>query len=143
MKLLNVILLVLPTFCIAQNIPSKVNTIIVKDLKFLDVCNALLDSGYTIAKKDNDLQTVETATKQYPKYWNATYVIYARVKDSTAYFSVKYTAPPGGGLFKNETASNLTNKKGETLKKSLEGYIFLLLNDFALSFHKETSYLKK
>jgi hypothetical protein len=143
MKLLYVLILLAPIYCNAQNIPSEVNTILVKNVKFIDVCNALLDSGYTIEKKDNDLQTVETSIKQYPKLWNATYVVHVRVKDSTAYFSVTYTAPPNGGLFKNETASNLTNKKGVTLKKSLDGYIFLLLNDFALSFKRETRYLKK
>ncbi len=143
MKYIFILLLIFPFFCGAQNIPSSVNTILVKDLKFIDVCNALLDSGYTIEKKDNDLQTVETALRPYPKYWNATYIIHVRVKDSTTYFSVTYTAPPGGGLFKNETAINLTNKKGVTLKKSMDGFIFLLLNDFALSFKNGTSYLKK
>lgn len=143
MKPFYILLLIFPFFSDAQNIPSNVNTVLVKDLKFIDICRAFLDSGYTIEKKDNDLQTVETAIKQYPKYWNATYVIHVRVKDSIAYFSVTYTAPPDGGLFKNETAANLTNKKGVTLKKSMDGYIFLLLNEFALSFKKETSYWKK
>ena len=143
MKKVLLLLFIIPVFCNAQNIPSNVNTILVKNVRFIDVCNALLDSGYTIEKKDNDLQTVETAIRQYPKYWNATYVVHVRIKDSTAYFSATYTASPGGGLFYNEPVVNLTNKKGITFKKSADGYIFLLLNDFALSFNKEISYLKK
>jgi len=124
----------------AQLIPKDANTIVVKKVGFLEVCNALLDSGYIISKKDNELQTVSTENKEYPKLWSAAYKIDIRIKDSTAYISGTVTAPPGGGLYINEPLFNHTNKKGITYPKSMFGYAFLLVNDFALSFKKEITY---
>lgn len=140
MKNLFVLLILLPFIVKAQSIPKDANVIVVKKVGFLEVCNALLDSGYTISKKDNELQTVSTESKNYPKLWNATYKINIRVKDSTAYISGTVTAPPGGGLYVNEPLFNHTNRKGVTFPKSMFGYPFLLLNDFAQSFKKEISY---
>ena len=48
-----------------MNKSSNVIKLIVKNVGFNQVCNALLDSGYTIDKKDNDLQTVKTELKSY------------------------------------------------------------------------------
>ena len=87
---------------IAQEIPKNVNVILVKGVSFKDVCNRLLDSGYSMQTKDNYLQTVRTEPKQYPKYWNAIYVVNVRVKDSVAFISGTITAPPQGGLLNNE-----------------------------------------
>lgn len=143
MKKILLLLLILPVIGLSQNILKDANTIVVKGITFIDVCNKLLDDGYSIDKKDNDLKTVKTEKKEYPKYWNATYIVNIRVKDSSAYISGTYTAPPNGGLFKDEPVTNLCNKRGETYQKSMEGYIFLLLNEFALSFKKEVSYLKR
>ncbi len=143
MKMILALLLLTPFFCFSQNIPSGVNTILVKNIGFNEICNALLDSGYSIEKKDVELQTVRTETRQYPKLWNATYKVNIRVKDSVAYISATFTSPPEGGLFKDEPVINHTNNKGVTFKKSIDGYIFLLLNDFALAFKRETSYIKK
>lgn len=140
MKLLLILFALLPFIINAQNIPKDANVIIVKKVGFLEVCNALLDSGYTISKKDNELQTVSTESKLYPKLYNATYKINIRVKDSTAYISGTVTAPPGGGLYVNEPLFNHTNRKGVTFPKSMFGYPFLLLNNFAQSFKKEISY---
>ena len=86
---------------------------------FLEVCNALLDSGYLISKKDNDLQTASTESKQFPRYWNATYIVKVRVKDSVAYISAAITAPPGGGLYFNEPASYDCKLKRKPFPKSL------------------------
>ncbi len=117
------------------------NVIVVKRITFLEFCNALLDSGWTIDKKDNDLQTVRTEPKDYPKYWNGKYLITARVKDSIVYISGFFTLG-GGEIFKGEPVSNQTNKNGKTYPKSAYSYPFLLINQFALSFKKEVSYLK-
>ncbi len=62
-------------------------TIIVKGVSFMEVCTNLLDKGYSIDKKDTELQTVKTEETQYPKFWNAKYRINVRVKDSVAYIS--------------------------------------------------------
>ena len=140
MKKIIILLTLLPFLANAQNIPKDANVIIVKKIGFLEVCNALLDSGYTISKKDNDLQTVSTENKEYPKFWNATYKMDIRIKDSVAYISGTVTAPPGGGLYVNEPLFNHTNKKGVPFPKSLFGFAFQILNNFALSFNKEISY---
>lgn len=136
MKHLLLIFLVIPALAFAQ-IPKHAKIILVKDVSFLEVCSALLDNGYTIQTKDNDLQTARTEEKQYPKYWNARYTINVRVKDSVAYFSGTFSAV---NLFKNEPIEYLTNKKGEPHSKSLVTYPFLLLNDVALSLQKDVSY---
>ena len=140
MKKIIILLNLVPFVVNAQTIPKDADVIIVKKVGFLEVCNALLDSGYTISKKDNELQTVSTENKEYPKLWNATYKINIRIKDSTAYISGTVITPPGGGLYFNEPLFNHTNKKGVTYPKSLFGYAFLLINNFALSFNKEITY---
>jgi len=121
----------------SQNILKDANTIIVKGVNFKEVCNALLDSGYTIDKKDNDLQTASTEPKSYPKYWNLKYVISIRIKDSSAYISGKIYGSP---LLNNEPIFNHCKKNGETYPKSAYGYPFILLNNFALGFKKEIFY---
>lgn len=115
MKIFLLSFFLIPILSQAQ-IPSKAKTIIVKNVSFLDVCNSLLDNGYLIEKKDNDLQTVRTEAKQYPKYWNAAYVINVRVKDSVVFFSGTFSATT---LFKNEAIEYTTNKKGEPHTKAL------------------------
>lgn len=141
-KLLTIFILISYVRCYSQTILRDANTILVKNVSFIEVCNALLDSGYSIEKKDADLQTVRTEVKNYPKYWNATYIINIRVKDSTAYISGIFSAPPTGGLFKDEPITNVTNKKGIAYPKSLAGSAFNWLNQFALGFKKEINYLK-
>lgn len=131
-------------FAQGQNVLPKANVIVVKGVGFKQVCNALLDSGYIIERKDNDLQTARTEHKMYPKYWDATYSIDIRVKDSVAYFTAKFTSPSDGkGLFKDEPVYNLVNGKGVTHSKSLVAYPFTLIQRFTQGFGKPVEYLKK
>ena len=123
-------------------IPSKANVIAVTGLTFNQVCNALLDSGYSIAIKDNDLQTVRTEPRDYPKLWSAKYVLNVRVKDTVAYFSGTFTAA-GGEIWKDDPIYNHTNKKGTPYPKSLIGYPFIIMNMFALAFNQPVEYLIK
>ena len=53
-------ILLLPFLVNAQNILPDANMIVVKNVGFNEVCNALLDSGYNIEKKDTELKTVRT-----------------------------------------------------------------------------------
>ena len=126
----------------AQEIPPNANTIAIKGVTFKQVCMTLLDSGYLIDKKDNDLETVSTAPRDYPKLWNATYVISMRIKDSTCYFTATFTAPPGGGLFYNEPAYNHCKKNGQPLTKSMIRYPFMILNNFVSAFNRQIEFLK-
>jgi hypothetical protein len=127
-----ILLLILPAFTFAQ--PKNAKTIIVKHATFLQVCGAILDNGYTIDKKDNDLQTVRTEYREYDKLWNMTYCINVRVKDSTAYITGML-----GGSLSGEPIFNQT-KNGETAPKSLFGYGFLKMKAFAESLKGEISY---
>jgi hypothetical protein len=141
MKLLIFLACLLPYALKSQNILPDANTIIVKGVSFTQVCNALLDSGWAIEKKDNELQTVKTEFKPYPRLWNGVFCITVRVKDSIAYIGGLFTIA-GGQLFKNEKAFNQTNRKGETHKKSASAYPFLLINQWARVFNKELTYQK-
>lgn len=150
MKVL-IIIFFLPFAAAGQVLPNA-NTIIVKGVGFGQVCNALLDSGYVIDKKDNDLQTVRTESKEYPKMYNAAYKISVRVKDSVAYITGTFIAPydqfltPAAGksdpLFNNDPVYYHCNKKGKPYPKSLAGYPFLLINNWAKCFGKELEYQK-
>lgn len=141
MKKILVALILIPFWGISQN--NNDNIIKVKGVDFIQVANALLDSGYYIEKKDSELLTIKTEAKQYPQFWNAMYTINIRIKDSTAYISGTFTAPPDGSLFKDETITCLKNKKGILQTKSLSGYAFSLLDTFAKSLKGEISYLKQ
>lgn len=143
MKQIFLLLFFIPLLCGAQNAMPGANVILIKGVNFLSVCNALLDSGYVIAQKDNDLMTARTEDRKYPRGWNAVYHIEIRIKDSVAYVSGKFTAPPGGGLFKDEPISNVTNKRGEPKRNSLAGIPFELMNTFAQGLGRSISYAKE
>jgi hypothetical protein len=119
------------------------NTIKVDGVEFLQVCNALLDAGYVIEKKDNELQTAKTELKIYPKYWNAYYSIVIRIKDSSALITAFVTGPgKTGGLFNDDQVEYIVTKKGKPQDKSLYGFAFSIIKEFALSFKKPVEYLK-
>lgn len=146
MKLL-LFLVFMPAIVFAQ--PKDAKTIIVKNVTFTEVCSQLLDKGYAIEKKDDQLQTVRTEPKKYTT-WNAAYVINIRVKDSTAFITATFTAPYENPLtsnaakqeplWNNEPVYNRTNKKGVPQSKSMQGYAFKAVNEFALSFNKPVEY---
>jgi hypothetical protein len=139
--------LLLPVICTAQ-IPGNAKVIVVKNVTFPEACSQLLDKGYSIEKKDDQLQTVRTEAKVYPKYWNAAYKIDIRMKDSAAYITATYTSPYENTsdndrrFWKNESVYYHTNKNGKPFPKSLPGYAFGLVNEFALSFGKSVEYSK-
>lgn len=152
MKSILLFLLLLPVISIAQDILPNANAIVVKGVTFQEVCIRLLDSGYAIEKKDEQLQTIRTEPKRYPKHWNAGYVMNIRIKDSSAFISGTFTAPfeqpltAAGAkqdpLWNGDPVYNFT-KKGKTYPKSLMGYPFTLMNQFAKSFGKPVEYLKQ
>ncbi len=123
MRILIALVCFIPFNIKAQNILPDANTIVVKGVTFMQVCNALLDSGWTIEKKDNDLLTVKTESKAFPRYWNGVFCITVRIKDSAAYIGGLFTLA-GGELIRNEQVSNQTNRKGKTFPKSAYSYPF-------------------
>lgn len=120
-----------------QDIPCHANTIIVPAVSFNKVCTALLDSGYIIDKKDNDLQTASTQPRSYPKRFSATYVINVRMKDSAAYFTTTFTAPKDGSIVKNEPSTYKCKKNGKPID-NIFTYPFMLVNSFARGLGKVT-----
>lgn len=110
---------------------KKDNTITVKGIGFMQVCNALLDSGYMINKKDNDLQTAETKFKDGTgKAKLCKLRLNIRVKDSTAIISGHYY----NVLFNNLEYIEYTKDSRPCFDE---------MNQFALSFGKEISYSKQ
>lgn len=136
MKLLILLALISLSYTGHTQIPAKAKTIIVKNVSFTDACIMLLDKGYLIERKHNDLQTATTATRPYPSTWNAEYIVSIRIKDSSLYITGNFTSPAGASdaLFKNDPLYYLK------AKKSLIGYGFNLLNEFALAFNKPVEY---
>jgi len=110
-----------------------------RPVSFNQVANALLDAGYLIDKKDNDLQTLKTEAKQFPKYWDAKYVINIRVKDSVAYITGRIHAAT---IFTDDPSYYQTNNKGALFEKGLFGYPFSLMIDFAKSLGGTIEYKK-
>lgn len=110
----------------------------------MQVCTALLDAGYVIDKKDNDLYTVKTEFKQGTgkNKWMKL-LIKARVKDSVATLTGDWynTMALGQKLFGNEqTIESLTMKTEYTYGNPKN--CFKEMQKFALSFSKPVEYLK-
>lgn len=80
-----------------QTPPKNATGISVTGADLLSVANALLDKGFKIDKKDNELGTLKTEERGYEN--NMWYlVIDVRVKDSTAYITgqIKVMVSPMG-----------------------------------------------
>lgn len=137
MKILYVLTLTFLYLSGQGQIPKGTNTIAVDGVGYMEVCKALLDSGYLIGYKDNDLQTAKTEPRDYPKYWDGKFVINVRVKDSIAYFTARFWV---GNLFANEPVEYFWKKINP---KSMVGVPFFMVDNFAKSFNKPVHYLKR
>lgn len=119
-------------------IPLKTNAIVVKEVSFAEACSKILDKGYEIEKKDNDLMTAKTVSREYVRFWNAEYTISIRVKDSTLHIIGAVTAPPKtGGLFDNR---RLEQDRGA---KNLFTVGFSYLDEYARTFGKPIEYIRE
>lgn len=110
---------------------KKDNTITVKGVGFMQVCNALMDAGFTIEKKDNELQTAKTEFKDGTgKAKLCKLRLLVRVKDSTAIIT---------GHYYNVLFNNL-----EHIEYTKEARVcFDNMNEFALSFSNPVIYSKQ
>lgn len=139
------------SWCFSQN--KGDNVVIVKGVSFIQACTSLLDSGYLFKSKDSELQIVVSEPREYPKGWNAGYVIIARIKEGDLYLKVTFTAPfqdiftraanKTDPLWKDMPGYYRTNKKREFLAKSMDGQAFKILMDWARCFGKPIEYLKE
>jgi len=117
-----------------QSIPNKANLIKVKGVTFSQVCNTLLDSGYVIEKKDDQLQTVTTEMREYTKSFNAAYRLIIRVKDSVAIIYSTFSAPWWDPFTKNAAKTDrlwdntrsfvIVDKKGKAKLNQMNAYPF-------------------
>ena len=125
--------LFISTTCYSQDIPKYTNTIVVKGLSFDSAMNLLLDKGFRIEKKDNDLYTFETEPKEASK--SSIYIIklYGRSKDSSIYFTA--TSDLYGTNAYNHAKVENRGMKGSFLQKS-----FIAFNNLILSFNKPVEY---
>lgn len=130
------ILMLLVQTAIGQ-IPKNTNTIAVKGVSFVEVCTALVDSGYFVIEKDNELQIAKTEPKKYPKYWDGTYIMKVRVKDSIAFFTSTFTVAT---MFRNEEVSYVWKNLS---RKSMVGVPFYIMDRFAKGFNRPVEYLKQ
>lgn len=135
MKFLLFLLLPLASYCQPT---IKSSTIKVDSVTFLDACNKLLDLGYQIEKKDNDLQTASTEYRQFANSYNAEYKIIIRVKDSVLTVTGVLRAPSGTGALFNDEKIYLAKAK-----KSPVSIAFGYLDAFAKSFNKPVEYLNQ
>ena len=121
--------LFIPLFSFCQKeIPIGTNTIKVTGVTFKEIANSLLDSGYTVEKKDNDLQTITTDPRPYKNYLH--YYVYVRVKDSVAYINVVNVTVSHTIRFYTKAKEGKTTVY-ETMAL-MEAETFLYVNNFAL-----------
>lgn len=85
MRAIVILLLFLCQYCVAQP-PKNVTTIIVKNVDYKKVANALLDKGYFIDRGDSELGTIITKERRLSNM-AAHILIHARIIDSTAHIT--------------------------------------------------------
>lgn len=145
-------ILMFPFSLKAQTVPNGANLIKVKSVAFIQICNFLLDSGYTIEKKDDELQTIKTEMKEYEKSFNGAFYIQIRIKDSVAFIRGYFTAPwwdpftsaskKTDPLFKNDLAVYSSNKKGK-FRNNLSSYPFMRMIELFKGLNTDIEYIKE
>jgi hypothetical protein len=116
--------------------PRGANLIIIKNINYDELLNALLDKGYFIAKKDAALGIASTERRQVSKADpSSSYLIRVRVKDSVAYISGEVNIDYA--TIKDERFAPAQNKG---LKWNAQRLAFEKMEDFAGSLGREISY---
>lgn len=143
MKKILYILLLSPALVFSQT--EKANTIIIKNISFEEVANAVLDAGYRFDKKDDKYGTIKTEPLSFDGSWSLYLDI--RVKDSICYLTgYGYMIDPGvaahsSNIFINAWV-NPSRIENRGMKKSFDRKGFNKMNEFALSVKKEVAYVK-
>lgn len=138
MKVFFALLLFLPVASLSQEPPKNATGITVAGTDLLTVANALLDKGFKIDKKDNELGTLKTEERGYEN--NIWYlVIDVRVKDSIAHITgqVKVMVSPVGNT---RRVYEPVIYKG--MKKAPYKLAFAEMEEVARSLKGEISFIK-
>lgn len=138
-NILSLLIIATPLTGIGQEIPKKANIIIIKGVGFLEAANKLLDAGYPIEQKDNDLQTVVSEPQVLKKFATAYITISIRIKDSSAYIFAKSALYTYGKLNPNNLFTEW-RVRNAGMKGSADRVTWDELNTFALSFNKPVEY---
>lgn len=138
-KILIILMIAAPLMGRGQDIPKKANTIIIKGVDFLEAANKLLDAGYPIDKKDNDLQTVVSEPQVLKKFATAYITISIRIKDSSAHIFGNSAIYTYGKLSPNNLFTEW-KVRNAGMKGSADRVTWDELNAFALSFNKPVEY---
>ena len=147
MKKLFSLLFFIPALLFAQNsnqdsilslIPNDATTIKLNGVKYKEFCLALLDSSYDFETRDPELETFKTKHKAFKKYWNCTYSIEGRFKDTVAYLKFRLQNSPI--LLKYARWQRSKNKYPE---KSLYNYPFIEVINFCKKFTNHFEFIKE
>lgn len=150
MKRLLLLLLLIPGFAFAQDIPKFTNTIFVKGVSFKKAKATLLDSAYFIDQQNEEDGTIVTKPKGVCDCHNKDFnqlIISIRVKDSTARisgtFNINYNSnAQKGGLFSNDRTEF---HQLEYWKSGISSYhkIFLIMDSIARAMGRDVTYAKQ
>src|SRR5690606_31776840 len=127
-RLLTFLVFILSGVCVKCQIQNSLLSTIAKDattikvygVGYRELCLALLDSNYTFERRDEDLQTFKTVMRDHKKYWDCSYSIEGRFKDSVAFLKFRLKDSPL--LFKYARWQRTKKKYHE---KSLYNYPFI------------------
>ena len=151
MKRILIVLACLPLFSTAQlkedfwqpdtsrHIPENAKVIYINNSDFKSACNAILDQGFTIDKKDNELQFAETIhpglNEALPE-WKP--IITLRIKDGRTILRAKIFS----SVYKDYIeAFNRSNKNGKPQKNAYV-YAFMMCYKIAKSLGNEITFSK-
>jgi len=140
MRSAHLLLFILFSLTIFSQAPKGANVIVVKNIGYDELLNALLDKGYFIDKKDTVLKIASTERKQLSKQDpSSNYLIRVRVKDSTAYISGEVNIVYFTNTFKDE---KYVPAEISQFKWSPERQVFDKMEEFAKGLQKEIAYLQ-
>lgn len=120
----------------SRHIPEKSKIIYVKNASFKNACQALLNAGFVIDKKDNDLEFVETAhpaINESSTAWKP--IITLRIKDSVTIIKTKFFL----STIKDYMDGVYNGKKGKPQKNAIV-YAFMMAYKVAKEIGGEISY---
>src|SRR5690349_15420436 len=134
------LLFILSSLTIFSQAPKGANVIVVKNIGYEELLNALLDKGYFIAKKDNELKIASTERRQLSNIDpSSNFLIRVRVKDSTAYIYGEVNIVYSSAGFNDEKYVAVEN---DGMKFSQKQQAFTKIDEFARGLQKEITYLQ-
>jgi len=130
------LVLVFSTQAIAQTRGD--NIIIAKNVSFKTACEVLMNEGFVIDKKDNDLLTVKTEPKMTKGVWLTTIIVYVRIVDSSARINTTFTLE--NTILKDEPLGYPATKKGRFQSSTATGQAWTVVHGLASKMSSDLIY---